>query len=159
MTATLNYVSLPEFADVMTKTEQAEASDDSYAQDGTISSSGPTRDDEMVKRFLRRGEAMADSYLIHYERPLDEPPQTLKYVVMIIARYFLDERGDGAVSEDVQKSYDQAMMWLRDIRDAKIDLGGNVEEQGELYFGDRYGGTFEGGAHNDKSTFATGVPY
>jgi phage gp36-like protein len=161
MAVTLNYVTLAEFGDVMTQTEQAEATDDSYGQGGTISSSGPTRDEDMVRRFLKRGEGMADSYLIHYSRPVGSPPQTLKYVVMVIARYFLNERGDGAVGEDVQKSYNQAMRWLRDIRDGKIDLGGDVGEQGETYFGERTGGVFSGDSQpfNDESTFATGQPY
>ena len=161
MAITLNYVTLSEFADVMTETEQAEATDDNYGQDGTSSSSGPTADEMMIKRFLARAEGMADSYLIHYERPISTPPETLKYVVMIIARYFLSERGDGAVGEDVQKSYDQAMRWLKDIREGKIDLGGDVGEQGEMYFGARTGGVFSSGSYpfNDESTFATGQPY
>jgi len=159
MAVTLNYVDMSEFSDVMTEEEQAQATDDSYGGGGTISSDGPTRDEQMVERFLGRAESRVDMYLIHYERPLDPVPEIVKYTVMVIARYMLDARGDGAVSENVQKSRDQAIMWLEDLRDGKIDLGGDLEEQGEAYFGDREGGTFGEYPFSDKSTFATRSPY
>lgn len=158
MAVVLDYVTLEEFSDVMPEEEQAEATDDSYGEDGTITSSGPTRDDQMVKRFLKRAESFANSYLSFYERPVNPVPHTLKYTVMILARYYLDERADGSVSEDIQQSYNNAMDWLKDIRDGEIDLGGDVEEQTGAYFGERAGGAFEEGPFSDKSSTLRGRP-
>lgn len=159
MAVTLNYVSLSEFNDVMTEYEQAQATDDSFAQDGTISSDEPSRDEPMVERFLKRAESLADSYLIHYDRPISSPPEKLKYAVMVIARYMLDDRGDGAVSEDIQRSHDQAIDWLKDVRDGSVDLGASVEEAGEDFFGDRQGGTFGEAPYNDKASIASDNPF
>lgn len=158
MAVSLEYVSLSDLDDVMTKEEQAEATDDGYGSSGTVTQSEPTRNEPMVKRFLKRAESLADSYLIHYDRPISDPPATLKYTVLVITRYLLDDRGDGAVSDEVQRSYDQAMQWLMDIRDGKIDLGGDVEEQGEVYYGDRVGGTFGESIHSDKSPTIRSTP-
>jgi len=155
MAVSLNYVTLAEFADVMTEEEQAEATDDEYGAGGTIDGTGATRDDEMVERFLFRAENMVDSYLMYYDRPIDPVPPTVSYTVMIIARYMIDERGDGAVSETIQESYDRAMDWLEAVRDGELDLGANVEEQTEEYFGARTGGLFEEGTFNDKSSAFT----
>jgi Protein of unknown function (DUF1320). len=165
MAVTLEYTTLSDFSDVMTETEQAEATDDSYAQGGTINGSGPTRDDQMTKRFLKRAESIADTYVgTRYTIPLTNPSPMFKYTVMVIARYLLDDRGDGDVSEHVMESYNMAIGWLEDIRDEVAGIEGS-EEEIEDYYGEREGGTFGGSTgddelpFNDKSTSFTGDPY
>lgn len=159
MAVTLDYVELSDLADVMSEEEQAEASDDSYGAGGTLDESGPTRNDEMVRRFLQRAESMCNNYLVsRYSIPIDEPTPMLEYTVLILARYYLDERGDGDVSENIQNSYDQAMNWLEMIRNEEIDLG-TVDEDIEDYYGERTGGTFGTYPFNDKSTAFTGEPW
>ena len=128
MAVQLNYVSLQQFDDVMPVNEQAASSDDMEAQDPN--QNNPTRDDAMVKRFLKRAEHMAESYLSGYELPLpeDQQPHSLKYAIYVMARYYLLERGDGSVSDNIQESYDQVMSWLKMVSDGEIRLGGAAEE-------------------------------
>jgi len=162
MAVTLEYVSLEELSDVMTEVEQAEATDDAYGEGGTLNSNspGPTRDPDMLKRFLLRAESMAERYVgTRYELPINDPTPMFKYTILIIARYFLDERGDGDVSETVADSYDMAISWLEDIRDEVTDLHGNNTEAIEDYYGERVGGTFGEGPFNDKATAFTGDPW
>ena len=160
MAVTLDYVSLDDLSDVMTEVEQAEATDDSYGEGGTIDGNGPTRDDEMVKRFLKRAEGMAERYVgTRYELPISDPTPMFKYTILIIARYFLDERGDGDVSETIGNSYDMAISWLEDIRDEVTDLHGDNTEAIEDYYGERVGGTFDETPFNDKATAFTGDPW
>lgn len=162
MAVTLEYVTLDDLSDVMTVVEQAEATDDKYGEGGTLTEDGPTRDDEMVKRFLRRAENFAENFVgTRYSIPLTNPPMMFKYVVLVIARFMLDERGDGDVSETVRESYDMAVSWLEDVRDEVVDLEDN-EEFIQDYFGERTGGEFGGSDEthpfNDKSTAFTTDP-
>jgi len=160
MAVTLEYVELSELEDVMTEEEQAEATDDAYGSGGTIGGGGPHRDPKMVNRFLKRAENFADTYVgTRYSLPIDDPTPMFKYTILIIARYFLDERGDGDVSESVRNSYQMAVSWLEDIRDEVSDLHGDNTEEIEDYYGDRVGGTFGEGPFNDKSTAFTGSPF
>jgi len=160
MAVSLDYVELDDLADVMTEVEQAEATDDAYGEGGTIDGNGPTRDDDMTKRFLKRAEGMAERYVgTRYELPISDPTPMFKYTILIIARYFLDERGDGDVSETIANSYDMAIDWLEDIRDEVTDLHGDNSEAIDDYYGERYGGTFEEGPFNDKATAFTGDPW
>jgi len=160
MAVTLEYVDSSEFSDVMTEIEQAEATDDAYGSDGTLSGGGPTADNQMVKRFLARAEGLAERYVgTRYDIPIDDPTPMFKYTIFIIARYFLDERGDGDVSESVQNSYEMAIGWLEDIRDEISDLHGDNTEEIDDYYGERTGGSFEETPFNDKSTAFTGIPW
>lgn len=160
MAVSLDYVDLADLSDVMTVAEQAEATDDNYGQGGTIDRNGLTRDDDMAKRFLKRAEGMAERYVgTRYELPIGDPTPMFKYTILIIARYFLDERGDGDVSETIANSYDMAIDWLEDIRDEVTDLHGDNSEAIDDYYGERYGGTFEEGPFNDKATAFTGDPW
>lgn len=157
MAVTLDYVTLDDLEDVMTIPEQAQATDDAYGAGGTISGS-PSRNERMVKRFLKRAESTVDSYLTEYDTPIQDPPYMLEYTILLIARYYLDERGDGDVSEASQRSYDQAMDWLKMVKNGEVDLQG-VEIDAEDYYGDREGGTFGVAPHNDRSTAFTGEPF
>jgi len=160
MAVTLQYVELSELSDVMTEVEQAEATDDAYGEGGTIDGSGPTRDDQMTKRFLKRAENFAETYVgTRYALPIDEPTPMFKYTILVVARYFLDERADGEVSESIRDSYQMAVSWLEDIRDEVSDLHGDNSEAIDQYYGDREGGTFGEGPFNDKSTAFTGSPF
>ena len=160
MAVTLDYVSLDDLSDVMTEVEQAEATDDSYGEGGTIDGNGPARDDEMTKRFLKHAEGMAERYVgTRYELPISDPTPMFKYTILIIARYFLDERGDGDVSETIGNSYDMAISWLEEIRDEVTDLHGDNAEAIEDYYGERVGGAFGETPFNDKATAFTGDPW
>lgn len=162
MAVTLDYVEISDLSDVMTEQEQAEATDDTYGSGGTINQGGPTRDDAMVKRFLKRGENLADNYVgTRYTLPLTEPSMMFKYTILVLTRYMLDERGDGDVSESVKNSYSMAIEWLEDVRDEVTDIEGS-EEAMEEYYGEREGGTFgsdDSYPFNDKSTAFTGSPF
>lgn len=154
MAVTLDYVKLSDFSDVMPENDQAEASDDT---DYTDPNTDPTRDTDLIKRFLGRAESMANSYLIQYDLPLDDAPLALEYAIYVIARYMLLERGDGSVSESVQNSYDQAIAWLEAVRDGEQTL-----EPVEQEFLDNFVGhadyskmEFEEYPFVDKSTFGT----
>ena len=80
MAVTLNYVSVRELADVMTVNEQAEATDDEFAEGGTITSGEEQeRDYQMVKRFLARAEGLAERYVgTRYELPISDPTPMFK---------------------------------------------------------------------------------
>jgi phage gp36-like protein len=82
-----------------------------------------------------------------------------KYTILVIARYLLDDRGDGDVSESVRESYNMAISWLEDIRDEISDLHGDNTEALDDYYGERVGGTFGEDPFNDKSTAFTGEPF
>jgi phage gp36-like protein len=160
MAVKLEYVSLDELEDVMMTVEQAEATDDNYGSGATINGNGPKRDDQMVRRFLKRAENMADHYVgTRYDLPIAEPTPMFKYTILSIARYMLDERGDGDVSESVTNSYNMAISWLEDIRDEVSDLQGENTETISDYYGEREGGTFGSDTFNDKSTAFTGEPF
>lgn len=160
MAVSLNYVELSAFSDVMTEEEQAEATDDAYGSGGTLNEDGPYRDEKMVKRFLKRAESLADMYVgTRYDLPLSNPTPMFKYTILVIARYFLDERGDGDVSENVRNSYDIALSWLEDVRDELADIHGDNTESIDDYYGEREGGTFGSDTFNDKSTAFTGEPF
>ncbi len=161
MAVTLKYVSVRELSDVMTVEEQADATDDDFAEGGTIDSGEEQeRNYPMVKRFLARAEGLAERYVgTRYDLPIEDPTPMFKYTILIIARYFLDERGDGDVSESERESYQMAVSWLEDIRDEVADLRGENTEAIDDYYGDRYGGTFGEGPFNDKSTAFTGSPF
>jgi hypothetical protein len=161
MAVTLEYVSVRELSDVMTVEEQADATDDDFAEGGTIESGEEQeRNYPMVKRFLARAEGLAERYVgTRYQVPIDDPTPMFKYTILIIARYFLDERGDGDVSESVRESYRMAISWLEDIRDEVADLHGENTEAIDDYYGERYGGTFGEGPFNDKGTAFTGEPF
>jgi len=132
MAVTLEYVSLDTFSDVMREDEQAMASDDTR---GTDPNTTPSRDDAMVKRFLKRAESRAESYLINYERPLDNVPMSLEYCIYILARHMLLERGDGTVSEEARQSYQECLTWLENVRDGMVDLEPAEEEDLEDFVG------------------------
>lgn len=153
MSVTLEYVTLDNFSDVMTERQQAEATGSATSDPNDK----PIRDQKMTKRFLRRAESIADSYLILYDRPIEDVPMALEYAIYVIARYLLLERGDGSVSEDVQNSYDQAISWLKAIRDGEADLAPETEEDLTDFSGDAdlSGLQFEEYPFVDKSTFAT----
>lgn len=133
MAITLNYVTLDEFETVLPYNDQAESS-----QTVNVPGNSTIRNDGMVEQMLKYAESHAESYLTRYELPLTNPPEILKYFIFVITRYYLFDRGDGQVSEDVEKSFNRAISWLERVRTEQIDLAQVEDEIGVLRgFGDQ----------------------
>jgi phage gp36-like protein len=77
--------------------------------------------DTVLDRAMATAESEANSYLgANYTLPLPTVPDVLKSMVGDIARYRLyDERP----TEEVQKRYDRAVSWLRDVSKGVVSLG------------------------------------
>lgn len=81
-----------------------------------------TIDDTVVDRAIGDATALADGYIGKvYGLPLSEVPPTLTKATADIARYYLHSRG---VEKDspVQRAYDQALSWLKDISKGLVQL-------------------------------------
>jgi len=123
--ATLNYVSVSDLKDVMPEQDQAEATDD-------ISPTNPTRDEDMLERFLIRAESRVESYLVGYELPLDPAPAMVDWAVLVCATYMLYQRGDLATSEEVKTNYDEIMEWLNMVRKGDATLPRKTEDDDDF---------------------------
>ncbi len=72
---------------------------------------------------LEDASAVMDSYLrTQVGTPIDLPPREVSLFCGDIARHILST-GDGKTpGEEVQKRYDDAMRWLRDVASGKVKL-------------------------------------
>ncbi|MEQ8747349.1 DUF1320 domain-containing protein [Pyruvatibacter sp.] len=77
--------------------------------------------DSVLTRALEDADAKINSYLSgHYTLPLSDPPDVLERTAADMARYYLYQ--DGA-PEQVQKAFDHAIAYLRDVAAGKARLG------------------------------------
>lgn len=81
---------------------------------------------------LEDASALMDSYLRTQARtPIDLPPREVGLFCGDIARHILST-GDGKTpGEEVQKRYDDAMRWLRDVASGKVKLDAAEVASGE----------------------------
>ncbi len=78
---------------------------------------------DVVERALADVSARADSYLrMKYRTPLDVAPPEVVGHICHMARYELAAGGDKSGSEDMKIRRDEAIGWLREIRDGKVKL-------------------------------------
>ncbi|QHJ80042.1 MAG: hypothetical protein [Caudoviricetes sp.] len=83
-------------------------------------------DDSLIERALSDACGLVDSYIsARYRLPLTVVPQALAQQCCVIAFYYLN---DLRATEQTTKRYEDALRWLRDVRDGKIPLG--VDEAG-----------------------------
>lgn len=134
MAVALEYTTVDDLLLIMTQVDLAETTDDTSADESEI-----VQDTSKLKQHLEIAEARVNSYLHRYERPIDPVPPTVKYAVLILARYQLHERTDGDVGEGIQESYDQIVTWLQAVANEEADLGVSEFEEyaEEVGFGDR----------------------
>ena len=145
MAVSLDYVSKRDLFDVISEKQVATATDDdSFGDDAK-------QDTLMVKRFLKRAESVAEMYLSRYDLPIQNAPHSLKYAILIIARYMLLERGDAEASDEVVQSYNDVIGWLRSISEGEVELGRTDENVQEDAVGERTG-EFQM-PFNDKASF------
>lgn len=81
-----------------------------------------------LDQALQDASEEVNSYLrSRYSTPISDPPRALKRWVLDIARYLL-HRYDP--TETVKKNYEDALRFLREVRDGKkaIDLAANTQE-------------------------------
>lgn len=77
--------------------------------------------DAVLNQAMANAESEADSYLgSAYALPLPSIPDVLKSMVGDIARYRL---WDKEASEEVQRRYERAIAWFRDIAKGVVSLG------------------------------------
>jgi phage gp36-like protein len=77
----------------------------------------------VVQQALDDASARADSYLrMKYRTPLDVAPPEVLLNVCHLARYELSAGNDKTASDDVKNRRDEAIAWLREIRDGKVKL-------------------------------------
>lgn len=77
--------------------------------------------DTVLDRAMTTAESEANSYLgANYTLPLPTVPEVLKSMTGDIARYRLY---DEHPTEEVQKRYDRAVSWLRDVSKGVVSLG------------------------------------
>jgi phage gp36-like protein len=77
--------------------------------------------DAVLNLAMTNAESEADSYLgSAYALPLPTVPAVLQTMVGDIARYRLY---DNRATEEVQKRYDRAVSWLRDVSKGVVSLG------------------------------------
>ena len=80
-----------------------------------------TIDDAVLNQAMTTAESEVDSYVgAGYILPLSTVPDVLKAMTGDIARYRLY---DNRATEEVQKRYDRAISWLRDISKGVVSLG------------------------------------
>ena len=78
-------------------------------------------DDVVLGQAITQAEAEADSYIgSAYDLPLPAPVPSLPGFVADIARYYLY---DAQPTELVQKRYDRAVSWLKDVAKGVVSLG------------------------------------
>lgn len=77
--------------------------------------------DSVLDRALEDADAKINSYLSgHYTLPLTDPPDVLERTASDLARYYLYQDGP---TEAVQKAFDHAVAFLRDVAAGRAQLG------------------------------------
>lgn len=77
---------------------------------------------------LDRATAEIDGYLGKcYKLPLETVPPVIKYKAITLARYYLESHCTNA--ERVQRDYDEAIAWLKDVCCGDCSLGLEIEEK------------------------------
>jgi phage gp36-like protein len=78
-------------------------------------------DGDVVAKGLADADALINSYIrTRIETPVNPVPGILTQMACVIARYFLHSERP---SEKVQKDYDQAIAWCKDIAAGRAALG------------------------------------
>ncbi|TXI00294.1 MAG: DUF1320 domain-containing protein [Rhizobium sp.] len=115
----MTYCSKQDLIDRFGETELTQLTD-------RVNKPASTIDDIVVDRAIADATALADGYIGKvYGLPLSEVPPTLTKATADIARYYLHSRG---VEKDspVQRAYDQAVAWLKDISKGLVQLNDPV---------------------------------
>lgn len=77
-----------------------------------------------IQQAIEDAESAVDGYLSgRYGTPMASAPAVIKRLASDIARYFLY---DDQATESVQKRYDAAIAFLRDVAAGKVSLGAEV---------------------------------
>lgn len=106
------YVTQAEYEEAYTADELAQLAD----RDGL-----GVPDPGVVAAAIERAAGIIDSYLrARFTLPLAETPDLVRECALRIMRYVL--AGDHA-SDRMKDDYDQALKWLSEIRDGKMDVG------------------------------------
>ncbi len=80
-------------------------------------------DTTVTTAMIAKADAVIDSYLAtKYSVPLSPVPEILTHYSTIIALHLLFARRSGA-PEHIQKLYDNAIMFLENVREGNITLG------------------------------------
>ncbi len=78
-------------------------------------------DDAFIESALSDAGGLIDSYIsARYVLPLSVVPQALAQQCCAIAFYYLN---DQRATDQTRLRYEDALRWLRDVRDGKIQLG------------------------------------
>jgi len=78
-------------------------------------------DAAIVAAAISRATGVIDSYLrSRFTLPLVSTPDLVREIALALARYFLSP---GEPSDRVEADYKQAISWLKDIREGKMDIG------------------------------------
>lgn len=79
----------------------------------------------LIAQALADADSTIDGYLAtRYAVPMASPPAAVKRLACDMARYFLH---DDQASETVQKRYDAALTFFRDVAAGKVSLGDPAE--------------------------------
>ena len=80
-----------------------------------------TKAEEVLNQAISDAESAIDGYLAgRYSVPLSPVPAVIKRLACDVARYYLH---DDHATESVQKRYDAAIAYLRDVAANKVALG------------------------------------
>jgi len=78
-------------------------------------------DTRVVDAAILRSDQVIDSYLrARFAVPLASTPGLIATCAQFITRYFLS---DDLATDRIEEDYKQALKWLQDIRDGKMDPG------------------------------------
>ena len=93
-----------------------------------LTSDGQEVDWGVVDNAILRASAIVDSYLgVRYSVPISPVPKILEDKATDIAVYLIYEKravGMTEVPEDVRRRYEDAIQWLKEVRDGKAVLSG-----------------------------------
>lgn len=102
-------------------------------------------DAAVVEQAISRASGTIDSYLrSRFNLPLPEVPDLVRDCALNIVRYHLF---DDHATDRVKDDYKQALIWLAEIRDGKLDVG--LTQTGEAVAPNTGGPAIDGG----RSTF------
>jgi len=110
----MSYATQADMTDRFGTDELIQLTDKGTPPTGTINTA-------VLDKSLADADATINSYLeSRYTLPLSPVPQVLSRIACDIARYFLyDERA----TEQVRKRYEDALRYLRDVAEERIQLG------------------------------------
>jgi phage gp36-like protein len=112
---TPKYSSVPALKAILTESQLAQLTDDTSLDDGAS-------DSTLVRQFLVFAESTAEGYVQgRYSLPLNPPPPSFLYAVLVIAKYRLFLRRQ-YMDEDTREEYTEVKEWLRSVRDDEVDL-------------------------------------